>query len=134
MLKFRGLMLVFLAALLGVLSAYQYAQACVQDCDLIRTSCRTDGAGNCQANKCYWYTPAGTSSCWTCGAGAPGAGWCILGDANLKCVGTSATINYKVYQSCTRSCNKANAYVEAGSVGDPTSTTGTEQQFTCTVK
>ena len=128
--------LFLVAALLG-LSAYQFAQACSQNCLNITQSCATDGNGNCINQRCFQYTASGsdfTMSCWTCGAGAPGNGWCILGDANLKCGGPGPNINFKYYQSCTRSCNNANTYVEAGSMTDVMSKTGTEPRYLCANK
>jgi hypothetical protein len=132
---FKAKRFVQVAALLVGMFLYQYAKACDQNCKIIQNSCFTDNAGNCQAGKCYQYYATGsdfTLSCWPCGG--PGNGWCIVGDPSLRCVDTGQSINYKYYQSCTRSCNKANTYVQASMDGDPTTKTGTENRWVCNAK
>ena len=121
------------ALLLGCVGVtYQVAEACDHNCRPILWSCKTTAGGNCMLGQCYEYTPHGTASCWTCGGS--GGGWCVGGDANLKCVTTNAMISYNWFQSCSAVCNNANAFVLAGPPSDPLNKVGTEQREYCAVK
>lgn len=126
----------------GVRLAYA---VCDDKCKNITESCFSGSAGaTCLAANCYRYTSQSSSSCFTCGPGSGGGGYCQVaspGPTN-NCITqmspgpspVALTITFDFFNSCTPGCTGpayGSKYIAAGLFSTTVINTGTEDWQKC---
>lgn len=99
---------------------------CLQQCLNINQSAYLPVGQNATG---YIYTE-NDNSCWTCGSGSPGNGWCQNPPSNQTCSDQNQVIYYQFGKVSGMECNIGNAYNQA-SVYSPSGPAIEEEQYLC---